>query len=217
MRFIMQMSREKASAKSSAGRPTREQAEARHAELLETALDMFLERGFEQSTMEAIAASVGMTKRTVYARYPDKKALFLATVRRAIERNVVSDASLRALEKGDLGEILAAFARMRVAHVTSPHGLRLQRILNTESYRFPEIFTQSFEVGGGPAIMFLTDLLSRHRVARPDMAALAFMSMVISGPVRIIVSGNALSQDEIDDRIGFAVQIFLHGVCDSGG
>ena len=51
-----------------AGRPTREQAEARHAELLDRALDHFLDKGFEQATIEAIAADVGMTKRTVYAR-----------------------------------------------------------------------------------------------------------------------------------------------------
>ena len=64
--------------RSRAGRPTREQAEARHNELLEAALDHFLDKGFEVATIEAIAQSVGMTKRTVYARYPDKIALFRA-------------------------------------------------------------------------------------------------------------------------------------------
>ena len=51
-----------------AGRPTREQAELRHQELLDRALELFLENGFELTTIESIAASVGMTKRTVYAR-----------------------------------------------------------------------------------------------------------------------------------------------------
>ena len=41
-----------------AGRPTREQAEARHEELLDRALDHFLDKGFEQATIEAIAADV---------------------------------------------------------------------------------------------------------------------------------------------------------------
>ena len=59
-----------------AGRPTREQAELRREELLDRALELFLENGFELVTMEAIAAAVGMTKRTVYARYEDKCALF---------------------------------------------------------------------------------------------------------------------------------------------
>src|ERR1700733_10039359 len=102
MRFIMHNWREAASpnmavcmtasdseAKSRAGRPTRDQAAARQLELLDTALDMFLDKGFEQTTMEAVAAAVGMTKRTIYARYDDKAALFLATVQRAIGRSIV--------------------------------------------------------------------------------------------------------------------------------
>jgi hypothetical protein len=44
-------------ARPSAGRPTREQAEQRHEELLDRALEQFLEKGFELATMEAIAAS----------------------------------------------------------------------------------------------------------------------------------------------------------------
>jgi TetR/AcrR family transcriptional repressor of mexJK operon len=50
---------------SGAGRPTRKQAEERQAELLNCALDMFLDRGYEQTTIEAIAAAVSMTKRTI--------------------------------------------------------------------------------------------------------------------------------------------------------
>jgi TetR/AcrR family transcriptional regulator, mexJK operon transcriptional repressor len=200
-----------------AGRPTREQAEARHHELLDAALDMFLERGFVQTTMEGVAAAVGMTKRTVYARYPDKASLFLASVQRAIERLIVSEATLRALDKGDLEETLSAIARMRVAQIETPAGLKLQRIINTESYRFPQIFTMSYEQGAGPVIAFLADLLRRHDsagavcVAHPDMAANVFMSMVVSGPVRLIVSGNPLSQPEIDERIAFSVRLFLDG------
>jgi TetR/AcrR family transcriptional regulator, mexJK operon transcriptional repressor len=204
--------------KSRAGRPTRDQAAARHRELLDTALDMFLERGFEQATMEGIAAATGMTKRTVYARYPDKAALFIATVQRAIERLIVSPETLAALDTGDLEMTLTAVARMRVAQVMTPAGLKLQRIINTESYRFPQIFTMSYQQGAGPVIAFLADLLRRHDnagavcVDQPEMAANIFMSMVVSGPVRILVSGNPLSQAEIDERMTFAVRLFLDGV-----
>ncbi len=201
-----------------AGRPTRERAALRQAELLDVALDLFLARGFEQTTVEAVAAAVSMTKRTVYARYEDKAALFKAAVRRAILRTQTSPEALAALDTGELESTLVAFAQWRVAHVTKPAGLRLQRILATESYRFPEIFTWSYEDGAGPALAFLTDLLRRHDSAgavcidRPELAANVFMSMVIGGPVRIIVSGNSLSQSEIDERIGYAVALFLNGV-----
>jgi AcrR family transcriptional regulator len=197
-----------------AGRPTKEQAEARQAELLDTALDLFLAKGFEQTTVEGVAAAVGMTKRTVYARFPDKAALFKAAVRRAIERTQSSPEELAALDTGQLETTLVAFAQWRVAHVTRPVGLRLQRILATESYRFPEIFNWSVEDGAGPAIAFLSGVLRRHCPAldAPEQAATVFMSMVVGGPVRLIVSGNPLSQGEIDARIGYAVALFLNGV-----
>ncbi len=186
--------------------------------MLDAALDLFLEKGFEQTTMEGVAASVGMTKRTIYARYPDKRALFLATVERAIERSLVPEQRLAALDTSDVEATLTAIAHMRVANVMTPAGLRLQRIINTESYRFPEIFTMSYEQGGKRVVEFLADLLRRHDsagavcVTRPDMAANVFMSMVVGGPVRFIVSGNPLSQNEIDERIKFSVRLFLNGV-----
>ena len=52
--------------------------------MLDTALSLFLDKGFEQTTIDLIAASVGMTKRTIYAKYEDKAALFRAAVERAI-------------------------------------------------------------------------------------------------------------------------------------
>ena len=65
-----------------AGRPTRAQADARHLVLLDAALNHFLEKGFELTTIDAVVQEVGMTKRTVYARYPDKAALFHDTAAR---------------------------------------------------------------------------------------------------------------------------------------
>jgi TetR/AcrR family transcriptional repressor of mexJK operon len=200
-----------------AGRPTKEKAEARHAELLDSALDHFLDKGFEPATIEAIAASVGMTKRTVYARYPDKISLFRAAVRRAIERLAVPPERIRAADSGDLERTLIDLARLRVDSVMTPDGLKLQRIINTESYRFPDIFTTSYQLGALPVVEFLAEVLERETragrlaIADPLLAANVFMSMVVSGPVRIIVSGNFLPAKEIDRRIRFAVRLFLDG------
>ena len=211
------MTRPKAAPRPKAGRPTREQARKRHDELLDRALDLFLDKGFEQATIEAIAASVGMTKRTVYARYADKSALFKAAVQRSIERQIVPNATLQALDAGDIETTLAAVARLRVAHVMTPAGLKQQRIINTESYRFPEIFNMAYEQNTRPVIEFVAGLLrgetaaGRMAVAEPERAAVVFMSMVVSGPVRIIVSGNRLTSREIENRIQFAVRLFLDG------
>jgi TetR/AcrR family transcriptional repressor of mexJK operon len=200
------------------GRPTHAQQEQRHQELLDVALDIFLERGFEQATMEEIAIQVGMSKRTVYARYEDKGALFKAAVRRAIERYTVPRGALEAVATDDLEETLAAIALLRIANIATPVATKLQRILSAQSYRFPELFNAAFEEGAGPTIGFLSDLFVRYNrqgkinVTEPQRAAAAFLSLAVGGPARIIVSGNKLDDTEIEKHIRFAVGLFLVGV-----
>jgi TetR/AcrR family transcriptional repressor of mexJK operon len=168
-----------------AGRPTAEQAETRHEELLDAALDLFLGHGFELTTIEMVATRISMT---VYARYADKASLFRAAVQRAIERQIVPRDVLEGFDKGDLTETLEAVARLRIGQVMSPNGLRLQRIINTESYRFPEIFTANLEQSAKPVIDFVAGLLDRAIAAGQifptdsGLAASAFMSMVVGGP-----------------------------------
>jgi TetR/AcrR family transcriptional repressor of mexJK operon len=204
--------------RSNVGRPTREQALLRHEELLDEALEQFLEKGFVMTTVDAIAVSVGMTKRTVYSRYPDKKALFAATVQRAIERWIVPVETLSALDCDDLEGTLTAVARIRMQNANSPDGLRLQRILNAESYRFPEIFALAYDQGTVPTIKFLADLLRRHtragtiRVRQPEIAALAFLSMVIGAPSRAMVWGDSVDEKLLRERVRICVELFLNGV-----
>ena len=182
------------------------------------ALDMFLEGGFEPTTVEEIASHVGMSKRTVYARYDDKGALFKAAVRRAIEQYTVPREALEPLVSDDLEETLAAIARLRIANMTRPVAIKLQRILSAQSYRFPELFNAAFEEGTGPTVEFLSDLFVRYsaqgeiQVTEPQRAATSFLSLVVGGPTRVIVSGNKLEAQEIERHIRFAVDLFLRGV-----
>lgn len=204
-------------ARSRAGRPTRERAEQRHEELLDSALEVFLDRGFELATIDAIAASVGMTKRTLYARYEDKAALFKAAVQRAIERFTVPIEALRRDESGDLEETLKTIARRRIGHVMSPVGVRLQRIMGAESYRFPEMYNSAFEQGTLPMIAFLVEVLRRHMetgeldIDDPYRAATAFLSMVVGGPTRLAIAGAIITPDEMEERIRYTVRLFLRG------
>jgi AcrR family transcriptional regulator len=205
--------------RSKIGRPTRAEARQRHDALLGAAADLFLDMGYQQATLERIAGSLGMTKRTIYARYDDKAALFRATVQHAIDRMIAGQAEeLRALEAAELPTALAETARMRIRQVLSRDGLRLQRLVNAESYRFPEIFVMANEQVTRPVIAFLTAMLQRHAATgaiatrQPEMAATAFMSMVVSAPVRVVVSGNRIDPAEIEQRIVFSVALFLDGL-----
>ena len=75
----------------SSRRPARERAahlgpERRRPLVLDAALDLFRERGYEGTSMDAIAAAAGVTKPVVYACYPGKADLFEALLRREEER-----------------------------------------------------------------------------------------------------------------------------------
>lgn len=214
--FVIDCQTKPAALRPSVGRPTREQARQRQEELLEGALDMFLEHGFEQTTMEQIATSIGMSKRTVYAHYGDKEALYRAAVERAIERYRVPREALDAVATDDLVETLRAVGRLRVANVSNPVSIKLQRALSAQGHRFPDFFNAAFERGVGPTIEFLRELFARHadqvQVTEPERAAGAFLSVVVGSAARIIISGNPLSQDEIEARIDFGVDLFLNGI-----
>lgn len=200
------------------GRPTKEQAEARSEELLDTALDIFLERGFELTTIEMIATKMNMTKRTVYVKFADKSVLFLAAVQRAIERQVVPPEVLAGFDKGDLSETLEAVARLRIGQVMTRNGMRLQHIIQSESYRFPEIFSANVEQSARPVIGFVQGVLNRAvaagTIASTDtaLAASTFMSMVVGGQVRTIIAGYETSPDEIEAKVRFTVGLLLNGL-----
>ncbi|MEO7384005.1 MAG: TetR/AcrR family transcriptional regulator [Novosphingobium sp.] len=202
----------------SSGRPTREQAEARSEELLDTALDIFLERGFELTTIEMIASRMNMTKRTVYVKFSDKSVLFLAAVGRAIERQVVPPATLAGFDNGNLRQTLEAVARLRISQVMTRNGLRLQHIIQAESYRFPEIFSANVDQSARPVINFVQGVLDRAvgagTIAPTDtaLAASTFMSMVVGGQVRTIVAGYETTPEEIEAKVRFAVGLLLDGL-----
>jgi AcrR family transcriptional regulator len=57
------------------GRPRSEQAEQA---IIEAALDLFAEQGFDGVCVEAVAARAGVGKATIYRRWPNKEELLLA-------------------------------------------------------------------------------------------------------------------------------------------
>lgn len=199
------------------GRPNREQARIRQEALLDSALRHFLEKGFEQTTIDAIAADVSMTKRTIYSRYPEKSALFRAALTRGAMRYAVTPERIASTRVPDIAATLINIAKLRIELNRTEEGMMLLRMVNTEAYRFPDIFNLYYEISVLPTVRFLAEILEeetrtgRLAVTEPLKAANVFMSMVVSGPVRFITSGNPLPDEELDERIAFAVDLFLQG------
>ncbi|MDM9625310.1 TetR/AcrR family transcriptional regulator [Rhizobium sp. S152] len=68
------------------GRPRKDQAAAIGERLLDGARAVFAKRGIGSASLDAIAADLGMSKHTLYRRYPNKGALLEAVVARDLGR-----------------------------------------------------------------------------------------------------------------------------------
>jgi TetR/AcrR family transcriptional regulator, mexJK operon transcriptional repressor len=200
------------------GRQTPSGTELRNLELLDKALDLFLEKGFERTTIDGIAASVGMAKRTVYLRYGGKLGLFKASLQRAIEEWIVPVDRLRAAETDNLEETLLRIGRILVANMMGTAGLKLLRITNAESGRMPEIGVFTNTQGTAPTIAYLTDLIRRRvrpygaAVAEAEEAAMAFLFLVVGGPASLTAWGMAMDDVMVDKHTQYCVHLFLHGI-----
>ena len=191
------------------GRPT-----LSNEELLDTALDLFLEKGFERTSIDAITSAAGMAKRTVYARYGDKTNLFKAALTRAIEEWIVPVERLRAAETDDLEESLVGIGDILVANILSPAGLRLLRLTNAESVRMPEISTFSVRHGTDPTLHYLAELFERRASNGADwnLAAQAFLNLVVGGVSNNAGWGMSIEPVEAERHVRFSVRLFLNGL-----
>ena len=183
--------------------------------LLDIALDLFLDQGFERTSIEAICAAASMAKRTVYARHGDKQALFKAALTRAISLWIVPIDRLRAAETDDLEASLLAIGEILVSNIMSPAGLRLMRLTNAVSGSMPEIGAYNVMAGTQPTIDYLANLFARRIAPLGSGAAVlsgqAFLNLV-PGPAVSAEWGVTADPHAIEQHTKHAVRLFLHGM-----
>src|SRR6202051_4957567 len=120
----------------SGGRPTREEAVRRDARLLDVATKLFMERGFDCTSIDAVAETAGVSKPTVYARYHDKRDLFAAVLRATIQRWLAplsAAAEAAKVNPKSVETTLHDLSRLMMAHASAPEGVLLRRTLAAEA------------------------------------------------------------------------------------
>jgi AcrR family transcriptional regulator len=121
------------------GRPPREHAGRVEERILDAAGRVFLEHGFQGASVDEIAEVASAGKPTIYARFPNKQALFSAVIERLVSRNT----SLYGLScAGDLiEERLNVLAAIILTRVLTPETIGLIRVAVAEARRFPDLAT----------------------------------------------------------------------------
>jgi AcrR family transcriptional regulator len=131
----------KAKAKSGAvrfGRPPNELAGEVDARILAAARKIFLERGFEGASIDEIAAVARSGKRTIYARFADKRALFTATVTQDILTRI-TEFKAEAPTGATIEERLTSAASTLLHWALASETIALMRLAIAEAHRFPDL------------------------------------------------------------------------------
>jgi AcrR family transcriptional regulator len=113
--------------------------EARPQELLDAALELFVEKGFAATRAEEVAARAGVSKGTLYLYYPSKEDLLKAVIEHRVASEIAAGAAEAASFKGPTDELLRAVLTNWWQRIYDSPVSGVFKIVITEVRNFPEI------------------------------------------------------------------------------
>ena len=113
--------------------------DARPEELVAAALEVFVERGYEGTTLADVARRAGVTKGTIYLYFENKEALFKAVVRETIVPVIAQGEALARSFTGSARDLLEQLVReyWRLVGETALAGI--PKLMMAEAATFPEL------------------------------------------------------------------------------
>ncbi|OIJ43179.1 TetR/AcrR family transcriptional regulator [Massilia timonae] len=113
--------------------------EARPKELLASAIELFVERGFASTRLEDVARRAGVSKGTLYLYYANKEDLFKAVVRQTI-LPMIDDAETSVAEfDGHSAELLRQVILSWWVRIGATKASGISKLILAEADNFPEL------------------------------------------------------------------------------
>jgi AcrR family transcriptional regulator len=199
------------------GRPSSEDAARLDRDVRDHALRLFLEHGYEGTSMDAIAQAAGTTKSSVYARFASKDALFQNVLMWAVARSDWPKPEPPPPAFDDLEGALRAIARAALDRALDPDMIQLGRIAVAQAARFPDVAGKVGELSW-PRLQLVAALLRYHAATgtidapEPLLLAEHFVALVAGIPARLASFGVVRSRKTQEHQIDVAINLFLHGV-----
>ena len=160
----------------------RRRADCRPQELLDAALEVFVERGYAAARMEQIAHRAGVSKGTLYLYYPGKAELLKAVVRQSLLGNLIEAQEQARKHQGSCRELLAFFLSEFTRRIARTKISGIPKLILAEAGNFPEIAQFYFEEVIQRTRMLITDIL------RAGIACGEFRPLDLDHAWRIIVA-----------------------------
>jgi AcrR family transcriptional regulator len=138
--------------------------EERIERILASALEVFLEFSFEDATTLEIARRAHVSKRDIYANYPDKQSLLLAVLNKVlkVEEDNILETIARTRELPTVREKLEAVGMTLITEILSVPMSILTRHVALESVGRPMLGIVYFENGSARRSELISELLSAH-------------------------------------------------------
>lgn len=166
-----------------ASRPSGRFTPARRDRIVQEAAVLFLERGYEEVSIDDIVERVGGSKGTIYAWFGGKALLFEAVIREFCARTS-RDLEVEFDETQPIEEQLRRFSKAFLKLILSSQSLRLHRLVVSITIRFPQLAKAFYDAGPESAYGLLQRWIERQQASgrlKPGEArqmAILFLDML---------------------------------------
>lgn len=117
----------------------RRRKEARPQELLDAALELFVEKGFAATRAEEVAVRAGVSKGTLYLYYPSKEELLKAVIAHYLSARIAEGAAQAAGFPGSASDLLRGILIDWWGQLYDSPASGVFKLVITEVRNFPEI------------------------------------------------------------------------------
>jgi TetR/AcrR family transcriptional regulator, mexJK operon transcriptional repressor len=164
-------------------------AQAKRERIHRAAHTLFMQQGFEATSMEAIAIAAGVSKPTLYRYYQNKEALFIAVLEQLALHHLSENAMLALRDTpmdslATLEHALTLWAQATLNNIMQPTYIGLARLLIAELPRFPRLgplFAEAVPQQGGAFLKALLENARDHGVIVAD--DLELVIRLLAGPL----------------------------------
>ncbi len=179
------------------GRPSAAQLAAISETILTAAQALFLSEGYANTTMEAVAASAGVGKATLYARYATKQDLFQAIFAARIEAWQAAGGDAVEVEEADITTWLRHRALSMLHALRDPEIRAFDHLMVSEAPRFPELARAFHDMGHMLNVRLIAERLARADGENaPSERTLMVAKLFASGLIGWIRQESAIGQVE---------------------
>ncbi|MFF9037337.1 TetR/AcrR family transcriptional regulator [Streptomyces sp. NPDC014892] len=200
----------------SPGRPPQAALAARMRHLMSVACDEFVTQGFSEARISRIAQDAGVSKKTIYARFPTKDALLVAVVEDLAARTCTAMLDAKTTMTGEPEEVLTRFAMHIARDWMTPRGVAIYRLVIGEVDRLPQLAEIPKTAMGVMRSTLETYLRGQVRAGRlaipdPEVACGQFRMLTYGELGERMLLGETITEEEIAATIERAVKLFLDG------